>query len=206
MTIPREDQKRKYCHVCKVEITGQLNTRCKKCAREYMRIYRNNNRERLNQYRISYRKKILASMTPEQEAAFRLKETNKTKRLYSARKDKVFMAYGGYRCACCGETEKSFLTIDHMNNDGAKMRKEGIHNHTSKLYRWLKDHGYPKGYQILCMNCQVGKLRNNGICPHQVTRNDYPVMGVGSSDPKRSALIRIYPKERLSDDIVCSVR
>ncbi len=206
MTTPREDQKRKYCHVCKTEITGQKNTRCKKCAREYMQEYRNNNRERLNEYRISFRKRFIANLTPEEEKAFRLKETNKSKRLYAARKDAVFMAYGGYICACCGETEKTFLTIDHMNNDGAKMRKEGTHNHTSKLYRWLKDHGYPKDYQVLCMNCQVGKMRNNGICPHQVTRNDYPVAGVGSSDPKRSAPIRISPKSRLGDDIVCSVR
>lgn len=221
MTTPREGQKRKYCYMCKTDITGRKNSRCSACeaiyhseyrsthrvkTRKIMRDFRIRHKDRLRQEAIQRRKDKIASMSPEELAVFRQKETDKTKRLYAERKDAVFMAYGGYRCACCGETEKSFLTIDHMNNDGAKMRKEGTHNHTSKLYRWLKDHGYPKGYQVLCMNCQVGKLRNNGICPHQATRNDYPVAGVGSSDPKRSAPIRIYPKSRLGDDIVCSVR
>jgi hypothetical protein len=40
---------------------------------------------------------------------------------------------------------------------------------------------------VLCMNCNHGKRMNHGICPHQVTSNDYPSTGVGSSDPKRTA-------------------
>src|ERR1700690_1237472 len=39
-------------------------------------------------------------------------------------KDAVFAAYGGYVCACCGEMEKAFLTLDHLNNDGNKHRKQ----------------------------------------------------------------------------------
>lgn len=79
-------------------------------------------------------------------------------------KDAAYTAYGGYRCACCGEAERSFLSIDHVNNDGHAHRKL-IGN--AKIYRWLRDNGYPEGFQVFCMNCQFGKRMNKGLCPHQ---------------------------------------
>lgn len=82
---------------------------------------------------------------------------------YLILRDEVFAAYGGYICACCGEPEKAFLTIDHIDGGGNKHRKEVGQ---SNVYRWLKQHDYPPGFQVLCMNCQWGK-RNCGICPHQ---------------------------------------
>lgn len=105
-------------------------------------------------------------------------------------KDAVFGAYGGYRCACCGETEPLFLSIDHVNNDGARMRREMLGHRTmagAATYAWLHRHNYPAGYQVLCMNCQHGKRMNHGVCPHHVRRRDYPLVGVGASAPKRIA-------------------
>ena len=81
-------------------------------------------------------------------------------------KDEVFAAYGGYICKCCGETEKTFLTIDHMDGGGTKHRKEVGQG---DVYNWLKQNNYPVGFQVLCQNCNVGKYRNNGICPHKST-------------------------------------
>jgi len=78
----------------------------------------------------------------------------------------AIMAYGGYVCVCCGETEPLFLSIDHINNDGNKHRKK-FQSSGDGLYKWLKRHNYPKGFQILCMNCNFGKRRNAGICPHK---------------------------------------
>lgn len=73
----------------------------------------------------------------------------------------------GKQCACCGEKEYKFLTIDHINNDGAKHRKpSGGRMKSDKLYRWLVLNNYPKDFQILCWNCNCGKYRNKGICPH----------------------------------------
>lgn len=81
-----------------------------------------------------------------------------------ALKDRVFEKYGGYVCACCGEKERLFLQIDHINNDGNKHRKKiGHHN----FYLWLEQNNYPEGYQILCANCNWGKMLNKGICPHK---------------------------------------
>lgn len=107
-------------------------------------------------------------------------------------RDAAFAAYGGYRCACCGETEPKFMTLDHIKNDGAKFRKSvypankrgntaGYHT-----YYWLARNKFPAGFQVLCMNCNYGKRMNGGVCPHETRCNDYP-QGVGSSDPKRIA-------------------
>jgi hypothetical protein len=109
------------------------------------------------------------------------------------------MAYGGFRCACCGETEKTFLTLDHIGNDGASWRKRILGGRLRAgyaTYAWIYKNGFPEGFQVLCMNCNFGKRMNGGICPHQVTANDYS-REVGSSDPKRGA-------PQVGEDIVSS--
>lgn len=119
----------------------------------------------------------------------------------------AIMAYGGYVCACCGETEPLFLTIDHINNDGTQHRKT-FQSSGDGLYKWLKNHNYPKGFQVLCMNCNFGKRRNGGICPHKGissktnkltkrTCNDHSSMEVELSSSKRTA-------PRTGDDMICS--
>lgn len=65
-------------------------------------------------------------------------------------------------CACCGESEIRFLTIDHINGDGAKHRKE----YKGLIQSVLKKAGYPNGYQVLCYNCNLGRAHNGGVCPH----------------------------------------
>jgi hypothetical protein len=65
-------------------------------------------------------------------------------------------------------TETLFLTIDHINNDGAQHRRpSGRRMKGEKLTRWLILNNFPEGFQILCWNCNCGKSRNGGICPHQ---------------------------------------
>lgn len=88
-------------------------------------------------------------------------------------KDACYAAYGGYICACCGEREPKFLTLDHVNNDGAEHRRligSGSKNvGGKKTYAWLIANGFPLGFQVLCMNCNWGKARNGGVCPHKTT-------------------------------------
>lgn len=79
-------------------------------------------------------------------------------------KAETFDVYGG-KCACCEEAEITFLCIDHINNDGASHRREVGHTLAS-MCRWLRDRGYPDGYQVLCFNCNDGKHWNGGVCPH----------------------------------------
>lgn len=161
--------------------------RCPECTLAYMQEYREKDKKRHAQYSRNYRARLgdayrvkmtkrrselIAEMTPEELAEFRKKEGDKTRRLNAILKNEIFMAYGGWVCKCCGETEKSFLSIDHINNDGAKMRREGVHGVSNQFYRWLKKNGYPDGFQVLCMNCQWGKHINKGVCPHQARCND----------------------------------
>ena len=82
----------------------------------------------------------------------------------------AFNAYGGCICACCSETILAMLTIDHIDSNGGAHRKELFGNSQRggyEFYRWLKKHKYPKGYRVLCYNCNVGAYRNGGVCPHE---------------------------------------
>ncbi len=92
------------------------------------------------------------------------KSNKVSKKQTRLKKDKVYNAYGGYKCSCCGETNEKFLTIDHINNNGARdreeMRKEG-----RDLYTYIIKNSFPSDLQILCMNCNWAK--RYGACPHQ---------------------------------------
>lgn len=98
-------------------------------------------------------------------------------------KQKIIEAYGG-KCVCCGEETLEFLTIDHINNDGAEDRRQNGRKSGGKLYRWLIKNNFPKeDYQLLCYNCNCSK-GFFGYCPHNkpdivvpLTRNTHKQPG-----------------------------
>jgi len=67
-------------------------------------------------------------------------------------------------CSCCGERERVFLAIDHINGGGNKHHQE---TGGGGFYVWLRKHGYPEGFRILCHNCNFGRQLNGGTCPHE---------------------------------------
>jgi len=70
------------------------------------------------------------------------------------------------KCACCGESEKDFLTIDHVTGMArAEREKRGTPRAGYPLYRWLIRNCFPAGFQVLCMNCNVSKGKH-GECIH----------------------------------------
>ena len=78
---------------------------------------------------------------------------------------RITMKAYGDMCACCGEEELEFLTIDHIDNSGAQHRREIMGG--GALYRWLRKKGFPQdNFQCLCMNCNWSK-RLGGVCIHQ---------------------------------------
>ena len=85
-------------------------------------------------------------------------------------KQRVYEAYGGALCKCCGETNVKFLTVDHANNDGAKHRREIGQRGGIGVYLWLVENDFPLGFQILCYNCNLGRAHNAGVCPHQIQK------------------------------------
>lgn len=134
----------------------------------YSRNYRARLGDEYNQRLAKRRAQMIAAMTPSELAQFRRKEADKAKRMNAVLREQVFSAYGGHLCACCGETELLFLTIDHVENDGARMRADRTHGRGgTQFYQWLRINKFPKGFQVLCMNCNIGKHRNGGACPHQ---------------------------------------
>lgn len=121
----------------------------------------------------------------------------RVKRTYVDWRDIVIDAYGA-KCACCGEVERRFLTVDHVNNDGSKRRK--MDGKGRRLYRMLVKENFPPNFQILCFNCNIGRFLNGGVCPHKEGSTIIPEEGVGPSGPKRAA-----PAET-GDDMICSCR
>jgi hypothetical protein len=76
----------------------------------------------------------------------------------------VLGAYSGetLSCVCCGEQQRAFLTLDHVNNGGrAHRRRMG----NQGVYHELRRNGYPPGFQILCFNCNLAR-GSYGACPH----------------------------------------
>ena len=89
--------------------------------------------------------------------------TNRAKKKYDEKcKEEVFNHYGN-KCACCGESNPAFLTIDHIDGGGTQHRKKI----KEKITVWLYKNNFPTGYQTLCFNCNWGKYFNGGICPHK---------------------------------------
>ncbi len=113
-------------------------------SRDYSRIYRLNNKEKVTQ-----------------QVNKRVKKYNKLKR------EKIILKYtnGKLQCNCCNVTGIEFLCIDHINNDGNKQRKE--FKSISSFYSWIIKNNYPDTLQILCWNCNSAK-QIYGICPHKV--------------------------------------
>lgn len=160
MTMPSQDLERR-CNKCEVikplaqfymRTNGRPHAECKPCYKKRIQKFRDGDR-------ISHRRKYNAWNAPRKA------------RIRTA----VFEAYGGYRCACCGEQERKFLTLDHINNDGAADRMKIAGKRTASgwtTYLHLYSHNFPAGYQVLCMNCNFGKRMNNGVCPHKVRCND----------------------------------
>ena len=99
----------------------------------------------------------------------------------------VFAHYGG-KCECCGETHHEFLTMDHVGGGGAEHKRRD--KSAKHLYSWLKRHGFPAGFRVLCVNCNMSVHKNHGTCAHRG--------GVSPADSK-STLSARRTKQRAID-------
>ena len=125
------------------------------------REYSKNNREKINAIVRRYRER------QKDKPEYRERQSKNTRAAYARLRDKIFQEYGN-ECACCGETESCFFEIDHVNGGGKK-------HLTSKspvsVYREILAAGCPPIYQLLCANCNRGRQRNGGVCPHQLKQS-----------------------------------
>lgn len=146
------DGLRYTCKACRAIVGAKYNYKTRERRRRLSREWYCKNRERC----LAKRK----ASAPQ----YAQRRSTLNKQRWAELKEKAYAHYGK-RCACCGEAEPMFLTIDHINNDGAKYRRQGVGG--KWLYRWLEKNNYPNEFQILCRNCNFGKYINKGICPHK---------------------------------------
>ncbi len=135
----------------------QLRSHCRECAAKHKKIEyyanRSKHRERQLRYQQNNRQKLYAYNAKWQ------------RKRGAALRSEMLAAYGG-RCACCGESEPIFLDLDHVHNNGNVHRRE-VGNNVQVMLQ-IKSKGWPTDdFQVLCSNCNQGKARNKGICPHQ---------------------------------------
>jgi hypothetical protein len=96
---------------------------------------------------------------------------DRAKTFHAEMRGKALAAYGG-ECACCGESRREFLAIDHIGGGGGDHRRSlfGKRNAGGHVfYRWLHQQGYPLGFRVLCHNCNQS-MGLYGYCPHEVER------------------------------------
>ena len=80
-------------------------------------------------------------------------------------------------CNCCGLNEHTdFLAIDHIAgkkqmDSEPELVKLGYKSKfkVGKLQKFILDNNFPKGFQILCHNCNHAKSvpENKNVCPHE---------------------------------------
>ena len=148
MSYKNKSERKKYYESHKEEINRKRREYNKRPERHEKKLllekeWRENNKDKTHDYNVRYGKTYREKL-----------------------KNIVLQHYGKF-CACCGESNPMFLSIDHINGGGTKHR----HNIKVKTYNWLIENNFPIGFQILCFNCNWGKHLNHGICPHKEISN-----------------------------------
>ena len=147
----------------------------KACAKKYYqehkeehnanaRKWHQRNREKSNatakKYRQEHREEVLKKARVYRKAnreRLNAKERERSRKKRPKLKLEVLAYYGLGVCQCviCGESRVDCLSIDHIANNGQEHRRTLTSRYKgSHFYKYLKDNGYPDGYQTLCMNCQ----------------------------------------------------
>jgi hypothetical protein len=66
-------------------------------------------------------------------------------------------------CVLCGFDSRAALQFDHTNGDGAAFRRQNRHSTGKSLALFLRKRGWPKGYRVLCANCQCIERARIGV-------------------------------------------
>jgi len=143
--------------------------------KESDRKYYLKNRDKILEYQREYRKNHKEQISITQKNCY----NNKINQYKERRKDSskltririkcIVMDHYGGKCNCCSEPRIEFLTIDHIEGGGNKHRLKLFNNHNQsgyRFYQWLKQNNFPKGFQVLCWNCNATKHYYNQ-CPHK---------------------------------------
>lgn len=123
----------------------------------------------IRKYHREYRRKRRAD--PEYRAKENKRAYVDTQRRRAKLREELFRIYGDV-CACCGESEKRFLTLEHKNGSGQpdsnfiRMRTLG----QERIWKDAIEANDPSKFETLCYNCNIGKAANKGVCPHKAQK------------------------------------
>ena len=167
--IKERDSKRRKVYMQRPEV--------KKKNQERVAKWRKNHPNMKKHQRELYKK----SRTSRRATARKYYQENKEKyqeiniRIYYKLRNIILEGYSRSipKCVCCGVKGNEFLAIDHINgrkkmDTEPELKKIGYSSklESKKLYIWLRNNDFPKGFQVLCHNCNFAKGQL-GKCPHK---------------------------------------
>ncbi len=123
-------------------------------------------KQRVKEYKQNNKDKVRARQKKYMQQPNVKSRFNKYNREWSKKRREIVISHYGGVCACCEESQIEFLSMDHINGDGAKHRRELKKNGHIHIYDWLIKNNFPEGFQVLCMNCNWAKGKY-GYCPHK---------------------------------------
>ena len=180
MPFKDSEERKKYDRQHKRELREKFPEKYKKIQKKsyeknkekYRKRERELRQENPEKYRI--KNKLWRKNNPEKVEKIKEKNRELWKKSHIALKKEVFTHYSkSLKCICCGVKGLEFLNMDHIipKREMAKDNELIQKKFTSKLkgealWKWLKKNNYPKGFQILCWNCNYAKGAL-GKCPHQ---------------------------------------
>jgi hypothetical protein len=162
--------------------TGRYHSYCPSCKKEWDREnyyqHRDERREKERLYAAANKDKIRVYQRQRgierREAGHnRTEEARARRRDYHASvKGQVLGHYSGGTptCDCCGETNITFLTLDHKEKGSEHRRSLAGRSGQKHMYLWAKQNSYPPMFDVKCFNCNTGRHINGGICPHETER------------------------------------
>lgn len=75
----------------------------------------------------------------------------------------------GGKCVCCGETNKIYLQVDHLNKDG-KQHRALCNNDTYTLFKDIKKNPSRFELRVLCASCHFAFTQGEQ-CQHPIVLN-----------------------------------
>jgi hypothetical protein len=154
----------KVCTKCKQELPftsfhshkhapDGYNWWCKDCTHKYHQQNPEVGRRNAQKYRARHPEAVL-SYQRAYEASHLQKRRDAALLRSQKVKQNIVEAYGG-QCVYCGECRLPYLTIDHINQDGATQRRNAPRSWGMAFYNLLRKQGYPSEFRCLCYNCNL---------------------------------------------------
>lgn len=139
-----------------------ISSQCNDCYKE---LYGEKAKARRKEYGKTHRRELVEKQ--KQYYAEHKESTQEYRKIYYTKSKLIALEHYGTKCACCGESNPTFLAIDHIGGGGTKHRKT-MSKGGVNIYDWLRKNNYPPGFRTLCHNCNWATAFGR-TCPHQLT-------------------------------------